>query len=332
MDEDGWGLLVEPKSPFLFLGSGQFFSIKKNYLRLKGNRPCRSTQKSEQDMLQDKCETIDGLTKKILKANDLIAEMNEALNSERIVNKNHILSLKNEIIVLGKHVTSLTEELQSRDDASLIIRHDIRNLLSSFVLIPQILGLDGNITKEQAEILEKVSESGLKAISLLDMDINLYKICLGKYTFKLDKICGIGLIERVVDQYSTIAANNKITIKWEIISKANRYNILGDENLIYCALGNLIINAIEASPPDSELYIKVDIGTMYAISIRNYGEVPQAIRERFFEKFTTYGKKYGTGIGTYAAKLFIVSQNGEISLDVSIPGQTQVTVKLPLYP
>ena len=39
------------------------------------------------------------------------------------------------------------------------------------------------------------------------------------------------------------------------------------------------------------------------IRIHNRGEVPVEIRDRFFDKFVTSGKRKGSGLGTYTARL-----------------------------
>ena len=41
------------------------------------------------------------------------------------------------------------------------------------------------------------------------------------------------------------------------------------------------------------------------------------------------GKKGGTGLGTYSAKLMIETMGGSIRLDCTAPGETTVVVSLP---
>jgi len=65
------------------------------------------------------------------------------------------------------------------------------------------------------------------------------------------------------------------------------------------------------------------------VRIRNVGVVPMEIRDRFFEKYVTSGKKYGTGLGTYTASMFARAQGGRVELDTAGEGATTVTVRLP---
>ena len=64
-------------------------------------------------------------------------------------------------------------------------------------------------------------------------------------------------------------------------------------------------NAVEASPSGETIAINVDDGELARVSIHNAGAIPEAIKGRFFEKFVTAGKKNGTGLGAYSARLMV---------------------------
>ena len=58
--------------------------------------------------------------------------------------------------------------------------------------------------------------------------------------------------------------------------------------------------------------------------------VPADIRESFFDKYVTKGKKGGTGVGTYSAKLLTEAQHGNIAMMTSdSDNETIITVSLP---
>jgi signal transduction histidine kinase len=67
------------------------------------------------------------------------------------------------------------------------------------------------------------------------------------------------------------------------------------------------------------------------ISITNHGEVPEAIRPRFFEKYVTSGKQQGTGLGTYSARLCAETQNGAMRLESLDDGRTRIVIEMPPY-
>jgi signal transduction histidine kinase len=71
------------------------------------------------------------------------------------------------------------------------------------------------------------------------------------------------------------------------------------------------------------------MGERVAVDIHNFGVVPEEIRANFFSKYVTFGKKGGTGLGTFSAKLITDTLGGEISFTTSEEMGTTVTVVLP---
>ena len=63
------------------------------------------------------------------------------------------------------------------------------------------------------------------------------------------------------------------------------------------------------------------------IAIHNKGAVPQPIRNKFFDKYQTYGKKKGTGLGTYSAKLMVDVMGYDIAMETS-EKQNHTTIRI----
>jgi len=102
--------------------------------------------------------------------------------------------------------------------------------------------------------------------------------------------------------------------------------------LCYSLFQNLIKNACEAAPDNSQVVVTLIDENPLKITIKNKGAVPAPIREHFFDKFVTYGKSGGTGIGTYSAKLLTEAQYGQIALEISdAENLTAITVSLPRF-
>jgi signal transduction histidine kinase len=104
---------------------------------------------------------------------------------------------------------------------------------------------------------------------------------------------------------------------------------LGEPLLCYSLLNNALKNAIEASPPDGKVsvYIAPGYGNLH-VMVDNAGEVPQAAREHFFEKYAPSDKIGGSGLGTYSIRLMAEVQGGSVSMDTG-HGRTRLTVTLP---
>lgn len=106
-----------------------------------------------------------------------------------------------------------------------------------------------------------------------------------------------------------------------------------DENKLLRVVQNLVGNAVEAFKGCGG---RVELTTWandqeVQIQIRDNGPgIPEAIRDRLFEAFVTYGKHSGTGLGTAIAKSIIDAHGGQISFQSSYQEGTTFYIRLPL--
>ena len=106
--------------------------------------------------------------------------------------------------------------------------------------------------------------------------------------------------------------------------------VIGEETLCYSILSNLLTNAIESSPADGRVKIFLDdLGRESMIRIHNQEMIPESVQANFFEKYVTYGKQAGTGLGTYSARLFTEIMGGRIGFETSRENGTTLSVILP---
>lgn len=83
--------------------------------------------------------------------------------------------------------------------------------------------------------------------------------------------------------------------------------------MVRMTLMNLLKNALEASQDNSKISIRFQLQAKSSVcEINNQGLVPEPVKERFFEKYSTHGKAEGNGLGTYTAKLLTEAQSGNI--------------------
>jgi signal transduction histidine kinase len=106
-----------------------------------------------------------------------------------------------------------------------------------------------------------------------------------------------------------------------------------DENKLLRVVQNLVGNAVEAFKGCGgrvELTAWVNESGVN-IKIRDNGPgIPDAIKDRLFEAFVTYGKHSGTGLGTAIAKSIIDAHGGQISFESSCQEGTTFYINLPL--
>lgn len=107
--------------------------------------------------------------------------------------------------------------------------------------------------------------------------------------------------------------------------------ILGDNVMFATLFSELYINALEATPRGARVSFFESINqNKLTISILNPGAVPDAIKDTFFDKYITHGKKFGTGLGTYAARLICDAYDVGIYLKVE-NNETRISLTFEVY-
>lgn len=105
-----------------------------------------------------------------------------------------------------------------------------------------------------------------------------------------------------------------------------------DPHKMVRAIHNLVRNSIQAlGKKGGKLELKVDRNTKGALRIRtvdNGPGIPEEIRERLFDSFSTHGKAGGTGLGLAIVKAVAEEHGGNISFR-SEPGMTEFVLEIP---
>ncbi|MHC1699521.1 MAG: ATP-binding protein [Humidesulfovibrio sp.] len=237
-------------------------------------------------------------------------------------------------IVVFEDITERTQREQARDSVEHILRHDLRSPLVGFASLPQLLLHHPNLTDEQRDWLKLLHASAGKMLRMLDAYLKLSCIERGSLALEPVMVDLVSLLHVVREDLVQLPqGKNKhvwVTMDDQPLPPDAKLAVPCEETLCASMLTNLVKNALEASPEGGIVTVDLqNLGETVRIVVRNKGEVPDSIRERFFEKFVTAGKAFGTGVGTYSAKRIAEFHGGSITLDCSVPGQTSVTVLLP---
>lgn len=219
-----------------------------------------------------------------------------------------------------------------RDDIERITRHDLKTPLMGMVQVPDLLLRSDNLTRKQREFLQMLRESGYRMLHTINMSTVLYKMEANQYEcdrVDFDMLATVKLCAReLAHMGKSKGVSIAVKLDGRLPGSSESFVVNGEELLCVTMLENLLKNAMEAAPPETE--VSIELSAMErAMTIRNKGEVPKGIRDRFFEKYSTEGKKWGTGLGTYSARLIAESHGWTIRLDSSIPGETSIVLAFP---
>jgi signal transduction histidine kinase len=118
-------------------------------------------------------------------------------------------------------------------------------------------------------------------------------------------------------------------IRLEVLPGPDQVVVI-DKHKITQALGNLLDNAVDASPAGGRVEVRWSLdGALVRIAIRDYGAgVPDDVRPRLFTPFCTT-KPEGIGLGLVLARDLVEAHGGQVDLTAATPG-SEFVLSLPL--
>ena len=232
---------------------------------------------------------------------------------------------------------ALKENVRLREEVERIGRHDLKTPLNSILAAPRLLREGRNLTREELDLLNIVERAGYRILNMVNLSLDLFKMEQGTYTFTPHPVDLMDVVSKVMVDVMGHAEAKGVTLKTVINGRSSSVQgpvyAWGDELLCYSMLGNLVKNAIEATPEGGNVTISLE-GPRDVIMVRihNPGVVPEAVRASFFEKYASSGKVEGTGLGTYSARLMARTQGGDISMRTSEESGTTLAIWLRAVP
>ena len=224
---------------------------------------------------------------------------------------------------------------QLRDDVDRIMRHDLKNPLSGIIGLSDLLKVaNDGFSDDQKQWIEQIHKSGLQALTMVNHSMDIFKMEQGKYTYLPIPCNLVPIFKKIEIDFFQLLRSKRLDILFSIqnkpVNEKDIYSVMGEKALLETLFANLIKNAIEASPDNQSISINVfPDNDEHKITIHNQGTIPKKIQNKFFDKYATSGKKGGTGLGTYSAKLITKTHNGNINFISNETDGTKLIVSLP---
>ena len=244
------------------------------------------------------------------------------------------IDLRGALKRLEQEAEVLAENLRLKEHVERLSRHDLKTPLTSVISIPQMLLETSGLTDEQKRLLRAIEGAGYRILDMVNRSLDLFRMESGVYEFQPARVDAREVVERVCDDLASLARERGVTIAIPDRTAAAPPEglVMAEELLTYSMLANLIKNAVEAAPVNTVVQVFLDAGPAgshdVAISVQNQGTVPLFLRDAFFRKYSSSGKKSGTGLGTYSARLMAETQGGRIEMRSDDERGTTVTVTL----
>ena len=229
-----------------------------------------------------------------------------------------------EIVGVTRNISKRKRLDQFKEDVDRLIRHDLRNPIAGIISLPETIEDDDNLTDEQREILNMIRQLGTDLLNMTELGLTLYKQEQGFYQFKPQPVDLMATIQRAWATLLRVWSINNELLQIRTDSNLETpIRVQAEELLLTAVFSNLLANALEASPKSTPIQLHIrSVDRWVVASIKNSGSVPESTRDSFFDKYVTSGKKNGTGLGTYSAKLMVETMGGEISMQTDAESTT----------
>jgi signal transduction histidine kinase len=230
------------------------------------------------------------------------------------------------------------ERLEAVAEMSASLAHEIRNPLASIrsaaELLAKVPGADDD-TRTLTKLVQRESD---RLSRLLSEFLDFART-------GVTSVRKVDLIEIAHHAAALVAAHpdkpENVTIRE--LFPSTPLVVVGDDDLLHRAIFNLLLNAVQASPPGGEVRLEaaslaphqlpaqaehfVRGGMMLQITDQGKG-IADSIKERLFEPFVTT-KAGGSGLGLSIAHRAVEAHHGFILVDSAHHGGTSFTVFLP---
>lgn len=234
------------------------------------------------------------------------------------------------LATLEEKNATLEEMLNLRESIERITRPDLKRPLGRIIEHAARSGADAALSAGGRETLRRIEGEAFGMLETISRTLDLWRLERHNYPLTAAPVDLLRVIGRIAADAADHRSAVSILFNDAPANVDDRFVIQGDAWLCHSMLANLIRNALEASPPGAPITVALcQASDRKQVVIHNQGVIPVEIRGRFFDKGVTAGKKGGSGLGAYTARLVAETLGASIRVDTCDEAGTSVTIDFP---
>lgn len=249
-------------------------------------------------------------------------------------------ALASELALTSARLTEAREQVEQQDAARreffAWISHDLRTPLAGLRAMTEALNdqMAADPQRFHRQMISQVDQLS----SMVDDLFELSKIQSGTLTLNLEPVSLYDLVSDAVSELSVFARSRSVTLR-EI--SGEELSAVGDPRELSRVIGNLLINAIQHTPPGGEIVVTTrrGINSDVVISVEDAGGgIPEADLSKIFDAGwrattartpqQTWSHSSGAGLGLAIVHGIVEAHSGVVSVS-NIPGGCRFDVSLP---
>lgn len=205
--------------------------------------------------------------------------------------------------------------------------HDVLNIAGGLQALAELLSIEDDDAAEE-EYKQDLHRLSAQIIAEIRAHRELLAAESGELEVNLRPVGVAEALRSVAELYRhhMVAEGRHITVV-----PGEDADVLADPVLLQRVLGNLVKNALEATPEGGTVSLAAEIAADHILfRVSNPGVMPEDVQKQIFQRsFSTKGGT-GRGIGTHSVKLLSERyMGGQVSFQSREPQGTTFTVKLP---
>ena len=173
----------------------------------------------------------------------------------------------------GHDITERVKLKELEDDINAITRHDLKSPAIAALNTVRLIKDDDNLNQDQRELLDELEKNGKHMLEIINHTLNHQKIERGDYVPDIKKVNALEILKDVRSSFNYETEQKKLSftilLNGKFAENDSKFFIDAEENLLHTALINIVKNAIEASPPRSNVTIEASDEVNKKINIRN---------------------------------------------------------------
>lgn len=204
--------------------------------------------------------------------------------------------------------------------------HDILNLVGSIRGFAELMEIDRKI--DPLEISRRIQLASQRVIDEIDAQRVLLAVEKGELKIDNYMLSSREVLGDIVELYEGQEVARLRQLK--VDQSAVEFSFVSDVTLIRRILGNMVKNALEASPNGDVVTLGVDVRRGQLIFwVHNSAVIPAVYQQRIFQRdFSTKGS--GRGLGTYSMKILGNFLSGEVTFISEVNSGTRFFLSLPI--
>jgi two-component system NtrC family sensor kinase len=210
---------------------------------------------------------------------------------------------------LAEYALLTAEKLAATGKLANAIAHEINNPLEALTNLVYLASTSSSVN-DIHDLLSRANEELARIARVTKQSLSFHRDSERPIAIDVGT-----LIAEVISLFERPAAQRRVRLAFD---RRQEVNICGFPGQLTQVFANLIRNATEAAPPESDVVIRVrsirrDGHDGARITIHDCGSgIPEEIREKLFDPFFTTKNLKGSGLGLWVSKTLMTKHHGTI--------------------